>query len=720
MKGRLLIAGLVCLLGCIALVNAQGQDFNVSCLNKYYHNWQNGVRDVYVNEDYAFLACFNEGLRILDISDPDAITQLSRVELQPCLSVNVYGDYAYAGTYHNVVIIDITDMQNPRIVTSVPTSGAVNSITFGGSVAYVSNSTGGMTFIDISDPEAAQVIWETNYISEVFNIVVRQDKAYVAANEYGLLVLDITDPSRPVEVATYDPPNYEYVTGVAIDGDYAYLASGGNGFEVVELATMQKVAGIDSLYYGFMVKLSGNYAYLTYGDPDCPLAIIDISGPEAPQTVSIYYPPEDLVNFALANDRIYLADGLHGLRVLDITSPAEPVEDYVYSRYGHDLDVAVDGDLAYVREDYKLKIIDVADAQNPVEVGYYEAAWQPVDMKLVGNTAFLVRNNNDCLYAIDITDPQEPRCLDKYRVESIYTHYRMIAIGNYAYVVENNGLRIVDISDPSDMQSVGYYSLRAGDTRLEVYGDKLFVQGSDVPNYLIVLDISDPAHPHELLRQYIGSDLWDMKVTGNLLLMMTDRYIRIFDADQLTSFKNLRVVSDDVYLTDIDVNGNYVFVTANDGSLSIYDLTDPVNPSLVGYSSMPSTASGLCVVDNIAYIADCANLGIYDCSLAMTGIVDDGREVPSTYALLANYPNPFNASTNIRFEMPVSGYVSIDIFDLLGRRVTGLVNDEYAAGNHAVIWNGVDSEGMPVASGRYYVRATLNDKTESLPIMLLK
>ncbi len=77
---------------------------------------------------------------------------------------------------------------------------------------------------------------------------------------------------------------------------------------------------------------------------------------------------------------------------------------------------------------------------------------------------------------------------------------------------------------------------------------------------------------------------------------------------------------------------------------------------------------------------------------------------PSAYQLHNAYPNPFNPSTQIKFELPEDGYVSLNVFDVLGRKVAELTNGNYAAGYHSATWNAAD-----VASGVYLVRLTATD-----------
>jgi len=88
---------------------------------------------------------------------------------------------------------------------------------------------------------------------------------------------------------------------------------------------------------------------------------------------------------------------------------------------------------------------------------------------------------------------------------------------------------------------------------------------------------------------------------------------------------------------------------------------------------------------------------------------------PETFSLSQNYPNPFNPSTQIRFEIPVSGFVSLKVFDLLGRQVATLVNEQREAGSYSLQWNGAK---MP--SGVYFYRLEASAFTETKKLILLR
>ena len=97
-------------------------------------------------------------------------------------------------------------------------------------------------------------------------------------------------------------------------------------------------------------------------------------------------------------------------------------------------------------------------------------------------------------------------------------------------------------------------------------------------------------------------------------------------------------------------------------------------------------------------------------STPLTGIIPDGKgsSLPSEYMLAQNYPNPFNPSTIIRFGLPAASNVSLKIFDVLGREVATLVNNELAAGYYNYQWNATN-----MTSGIYIYRLTATSSAVS-------
>jgi subtilisin family serine protease len=110
-------------------------------------------------------------------------------------------------------------------------------------------------------------------------------------------------------------------------------------------------------------------------------------------------------------------------------------------------------------------------------------------------------------------------------------------------------------------------------------------------------------------------------------------------------------------------------------------------------------------------------------SLAEALPVEEAAVEPEVRELkdVRNYPNPFNPSTTIEFNLAAPGHVSIEVFDILGRKVATLMNDQAAAGPIVATWYGVDGAGKQVGSGQYfYVIRTEDGSTVRGKMLLVK
>jgi hypothetical protein len=100
--------------------------------------------------------------------------------------------------------------------------------------------------------------------------------------------------------------------------------------------------------------------------------------------------------------------------------------------------------------------------------------------------------------------------------------------------------------------------------------------------------------------------------------------------------------------------------------------------------------------------------------------IDKQATMPREYAVHQNYPNPFNLSTTIMFELPVATHVKIEVFNVLGQKITTLHDGSETAGVHSISWNGTDESNRIVSSGIYLYRITTAGFTAEKKMVLMK
>ncbi|MEJ2635409.1 MAG: T9SS type A sorting domain-containing protein [Calditrichia bacterium] len=103
-----------------------------------------------------------------------------------------------------------------------------------------------------------------------------------------------------------------------------------------------------------------------------------------------------------------------------------------------------------------------------------------------------------------------------------------------------------------------------------------------------------------------------------------------------------------------------------------------------------------------------------------SGINDKPAAMINSFSLEQNYPNPFNPATHIRYNLPVTTTLTVEVYNILGKKVATLFEGKQNAGAHTLIWNGTDNAGSRVASGVYFYKMSSPEFTQIKKMMLLK
>jgi hypothetical protein len=111
-----------------------------------------------------------------------------------------------------------------------------------------------------------------------------------------------------------------------------------------------------------------------------------------------------------------------------------------------------------------------------------------------------------------------------------------------------------------------------------------------------------------------------------------------------------------------------------------------------------------------------SDIGAYGGGEMAQTSVDEDIDIPSEFLLTYNYPNPFNAQTTISYRLPQTSHVTLEIYDMLGRKIETLINNRsYSAGEHQVTWDASD-----ISSGAYFYRLETDDHSRTSKMLLIK
>jgi Carboxypeptidase regulatory-like domain/Viral BACON domain len=170
----------------------------------------------------------------------------------------------------------------------------------------------------------------------------------------------------------------------------------------------------------------------------------------------------------------------------------------------------------------------------------------------------------------------------------------------------------------------------------------------------------------------------------------------------------------------VDANGNIcgscnVTETGKFGFMAIYGAENGTGEGLINGDQYAIRVNGVDAEEAFTFTGNGDRTMIGSLSLKSGGNV-----VPSQFSLSQNYPNPFNPETTISFDIPVEARVKLTIFNILGEKVTTLIDEQKAAGSYTVIWSGQTDNGSTVSSGIYFYRLDAGEYVKSMKMTLMK
>ena len=243
--------------------------------------------DVFVKNNYVYVANKSEGLKIFDVSDPSNPFETGRFNTTEgfALAVFVSGNYAYlANGVGGLLILDVSNPYHPDTLVRFNTSGQSKDVFVSGDYAYVADDNNGLQIIDISDPAHPGSVASYRTNGSANGIYVSGNYAYIA-NWTGLQIVDISDPHHPDSVGFSDRP--ASAIQVFVSGNYAYVASQYEGLYIFDISNPAHPIMSDSNYtdgraYGVFVK--DTLAYVAQGADG--FSILNVAQPFKPKVVA--------------------------------------------------------------------------------------------------------------------------------------------------------------------------------------------------------------------------------------------------------------------------------------------------------------------------------------------------------------------------------------------------------------------------------------------------
>lgn len=638
------------------------------------------ARELTIAGDYAYVADEDSGLQVIDISDPAAPTYVSSYDTSPfsALSVAQHGDYMF-------VVNSVVDVSNPAMPTLAGTffGGTNYDFVSHGDFMFVAN--GAFSVLDITDPANPTSLGGYSTPGTALQIAPVGDRAFVADVTGGLQVMDITDPANPALVESYPTPGQ--ANGVAVDGDYAFIADGTSGLHAVQVFQREFETGSE---VGQSLAVDG-----------------------ANDTIlraRLATTQQDTVTWALSADgglgwlSVHPGGGWHRF--------TDKGTDLVWRSTHHLGQPGVNPaasrvDLEWLYEFVVIdSIVDVPNDQGGWARLYFtRSGYDFPDETSIPILSYNVhRRVDNAALVSEIHAGGEPvrqdRTLDSGEGLFVPAAERVVQWKGRYYLVGDgaNGTSppgvweivatvaarqqdtyvalLPTLADSSATLTYTAFFVAAHTTTPSIFFDSPPDSGYSVDNIV-------PAAPQGFSVAYnTGSG---NQLTWNASADPDFQYFRIY-RDTYPGF------TPSVATLVHSTVGIGWFDPFFDGWNVYYKLTAVDASGNESPPASPATATAI-----------------------------RETQVPHAFALYQNAPNPFNPTTEIRYDVPAAGgRVTLRIYDAAGRLVRTLVDAAQAAGEKRAAWDGRNNWGHRVATGVYFYRMTAPGFSNTRKMVLLQ
>jgi hypothetical protein len=429
--------------------------------------------------------------------------------------------------------------------------------------------------------------------------------------------------------------------------------------------------------------VQGDIALIT--DDRAGLYVVDVLDPTVPELVTGFYTTDDALAVAITGDHAVVAARSAGIEIINI--PSLLATRVVATLPGPTYGVATRGTHAYLAGgEAGLQVVDVADPTAPLVVGSLPTTGEIRRVALGEGAIAFVKDTAAGVLVVDVADPTSPAVVCT--LESIGSFDDLVVENGFAYVASGSGpsaMQVLDFSSPAAPSLIG--GLDQGVRGLAVADDLVYLAAGEqgLQIYPVQCDLPVPGEGVRLeairtaeglvitwrlggSQSYLGFHLYRASEGSRAFEPLNDRPIRATaDRRRIFEFVDRTVVSGQSYVYRLEA-------VRMDGEAEI--------------------------------------LAEYAYSV--------GGTAPRHLALHQNHPNPFNPATSIRFDLPETAHVKLRIYDVGGRLVRSLVDENLIPESYALIWDGRDEQSREVGSGVYFYRLDVGDRVLTRRLVLIR
>ncbi len=724
---------------------------------------------------YAFSEWSDTGIQIIDISNPlsPVLDAQVPIEINSFQDVCVDSGIVFLASGDSLQILSIEDPQNPALLSNTMISA--NGVALIDSFLFVGGNDNTVIY-NISNPSTPARVNAINS-GRVRSIQIYNNYAYIATDQYpnyGILIYDISDPLNPQYVNIMETKIVEGNSTTflnpfifAIQDDYIYVPCSGMDTYIIignisdpqnPVIESQYLYSENSYMYFSSIAAIPNYisATIPWGS-NAGLTLINVSDSQNPAHASNYQEPVNLTSMVASGDTLFVSS-FEGLWIYKFTNFEEPDPELIAhtEAFNGYIRMVKNGQNIYAIKDSSISILDVNDLNNITLVHKTKLDQSTRALQVVDNDVYVITgieqpgflyHSNVNLEAPESIEFKSIHDLPGDGQDFVVNADSMVAYIAYFTDNDNHGIEVLDISNPDTTELLQTVPTQGKVTSM-CMNDSLVVAASLDPE-LIGFGVQNQPNPNFRNK---SKNLPTVNSEGNYKYYLDifkigfDIHFRSSQSDNIIE-ENQRAYNAALAIKSTDEGAGLITDIMFWNGLLVYSM-GYVDPGLyfVSYDYYVLTTLAICSSYMPAMLTPMANMysmfaylwfsidgsyyhvygdiygymGLYmqyAWLTFVTSVESDNVDIhlPTMYNLSQNYPNPFNPSTSIEFSVNKQDWVTLQIYDIQGRLVQTLANQEFSPGTYTRTF---DAKGL--ASGVYFYRIKAGNFTAEKKMLLVR
>ena len=608
-------------------------------------------------------------LAISTQAEPWNITRLGGITTDSFKNVKTVDSIAYCSTDFGLVLMDVSDKENPTVHSRIETNGSGREIEIRDSLLYFCDSYAGLKIFSISDPTEPILISECLDASGAGRILLHDNLAYLSCAGR-MCIVDISDPFEPEQVGQLDGE----CNTIALLENYAYLAGG--QIRVVDVEdptnpeflawseyaftgemTIQDEVLLGSLiHYSLENRLEPEQIYRRMPSAGNSHEIVDnilfipvasreyrglnlcgynIENPAEPElefVSQVSFTGNDLDYY---EEYVYLTGGARGFSISDVHDWENIEEVGTYANYDGFRRLAIQNDYVYAFDSTgRLIVISIEDPTHPVEV--FEEYWLDFslmvpEMPMVTTDDYLyIYQNFDYededgenqdrqgLYTYSLEDPEAPEMIHEISIPDIHEPFDLEIDGDFLYATSFfSGLMVFSIEDPDAPELLEIYEDYRKNFKLDVENDIVITCTRDNFGFdgIVIWDKSDPHNIEKLIEFDLDDMMLDVAIFGDYVyIISTGQEFFIVSIEDPANPEIISQARSPHYGFKLEEKDGFLYQSYREHGIEAFTLEDPENPVLIGSYDTPGYSKNFALRDNLLCLADRSDFGVYDVS----------------------------------------------------------------------------------------------------------